>query len=191
MFERFNFDTKCKKSIGYVKTVDVNIQSLIQNAKQSGQLAEILKQSWKFEEAPKIGNVKHYMHESKVRKEQSVKIETTNHHEIVGSEINSRSNSSMVELQNVNNINHQNGEGLKDNLFLALMIAPVSSSTNTNTPGENIHNTDSDSDDNVTIGVANNKMDDGDVVHQMNLIKDADNSTQGNAEIDYNQSFRE
>ena len=93
----------------------------------------------------------------------------------------------------MSNINYQNGEGLKDNLFMAEIIAPVASSTNT--PGENMHNTDSDSDDNndgVTIGVnTKNKIHDGDIVHQMNLIKDAQNSTHGNVGIDYNQNFRE
>ena len=55
-------------NVGYVNTIDMNIQSLMINVKDSGELARILNEAWKLDNAPYIGEFKFEMHESKVRK---------------------------------------------------------------------------------------------------------------------------
>ena len=64
--------------IDNVKAIDMDIQKVVNDAKDSGQLAQLLKESWKLDGVPIIENVKCEMHESKVHKEQSVNIQITN-----------------------------------------------------------------------------------------------------------------
>ena len=65
--------------VSYVKAVDMNIQSLMRKCRGSGQLMNILKESWNLNsssgDVPNIGDFKYHMHESKVRKEHSVNVE--------------------------------------------------------------------------------------------------------------------
>ena len=60
--------------IGYTKVIDMNIEKLINNANDSGQLSNIMVESWNLSQKPDIDRIKCEMHESKIRKKQLVNI---------------------------------------------------------------------------------------------------------------------
>ena len=54
--------------LNYTKQIDMNIEKLMNDMNQSGELAEILKLSWSLTNTPKISNINVTKHESKERR---------------------------------------------------------------------------------------------------------------------------
>lgn len=60
--------------INNTRAIDMNLEREMKAAQQSGQLAEILKNSWKLPSVPLVSNIKYQKHESKKRRKHTAVI---------------------------------------------------------------------------------------------------------------------
>lgn len=63
--------------VNNVKSIDMNIEQQIKSAKESGELAGILKASWKLNGVPSVSDVDYMKHDSKERQKNMVMISAT------------------------------------------------------------------------------------------------------------------
>ena len=62
--------------INKTKQIDMNIERMINNAANSGELAQIIKRSWSLSSEPFINNIKSIRHDSKEKEDNTVLIKT-------------------------------------------------------------------------------------------------------------------
>ena len=63
--------------INNTKAIDMSIEKDMNDAQQSGELAEIIKEAWRLSAIPAVSKVEYMMHESKDRKKNTVDLKAT------------------------------------------------------------------------------------------------------------------
>ena len=101
--------------VGYTKAVDMNIEKVVNDAKDSGQLSQIIVKSWDLSGAPSLSDIKYEMHESKARKKQSVNIQIKNNKTLEMMNFEDKNNEQRTVPPEPCPIDPQNSEGAIDN----------------------------------------------------------------------------